>query len=107
MTSLFLETSTSSTKENVFIILGLIHYLIGIVLLIGATIRTLGAIIYKRSLKVILIYWIRVGIFSLVLYGFIKLKYDIFVWIPFAMFITIWYWRNTVFTKQSLDFFKP
>ena len=107
MTALFLETSTSSTKEDVFIFLGFFLFLIGIVQFIGAIVRTIGAIIYKRNLKVLLIYWLLVGMFSLVLFGFLKLKYDMFVWIPFAMPIAIWYWVKIVFTKQTKDFFKP
>ena len=107
MTALFLETSTSSTKENVFITLGFFHFLIGIVQLIGAIVRTISAIIYKQNLKLLLIYWLQVAIFSLVLYGFVKLNYDIFIWIPFAILIAIWYWVNIVFKKQTKDFFIP
>ena len=107
MTALFLETSTSSTKENVFITLGFFHFLIGIVQLIGAIVRTIGAIIFKRNLKLLLIYWLLVGKFSLILYGFVKLNYDIFIWIPFAILIAIWYWVKIVFTKQTNDFFVP
>jgi hypothetical protein len=107
MTALFLETSTSSTKENVFITLGFFHFLIGIVQLIGAIVRTIGAIIFKRNLKLLLIYWLLVGMFSLILYGFVKLNYDIFIWIPFAILIAIWYWVNIVFKKQTKDFFIP
>jgi hypothetical protein len=107
MTALFLETSTSSTKENVFITLGFFHFLIGIVQLIGAIVRTIGAIIFKRNLKLLLIYWLLVGMFSLILYGFVKLNYDIFIWIPFAILIAIWYWVNIVFKKQTKVFFIP
>jgi hypothetical protein len=107
MTTLFLESSTSSSKEDVFIILGFFHFLIGIVQLIGAIVRTIGAIIFKRNLKLLLIYWLLVGMFSLILYGFVKLNYDIFIWIPFAILIAIWYWIKIVFTKQTKDFFVP
>jgi hypothetical protein len=107
MTALFLETSTSSSKENVFIFLGFFHFLIGVVQLIGATVRTISAIIYKKNLKLLLIYWLQVAIFSLVFYGFVKLNYDIFIWIPFAILIAIWYWVKIVFTKQTKDFFVP
>jgi hypothetical protein len=104
MTALFLETSTSSTKENVFITLGFFLFLIGIVQLIGAIVRTIGAIIYKQSLKLLLMYWLLVAIFCLVFYIFEKYKYDIFIWIPFAILIAIWYWVKIVFTKKTKDF---
>jgi len=104
MTALFLETSTSSTKENVFITLGFFLFLIGIVQLIGAIVRTIGAIIYKQNLKLLLIYWLFVAIFCLVFYIFIKFNYDIFIWIPFAILIAIWYWIKIVFTKKQKNF---
>lgn len=107
MTALFLETSTSSTKEDVFIFLGFFLFLIGVVQLIGAIFRTISAIVCKQNLKLLLIYWLQVAIFSLVLYGFVKLNYDIFIWIPFAILIAIWYWVNIVFKKQTKDFFIP
>ena len=105
MTALFLETSTSSTKENVFITLGFFLFLIGIVQLIGAIVRTIGAIIYKQNLKLLLMYWLLVAIFCLIFYIFKKYKYDIFIWIPFAILIAIWYWVKIVFTKKTKDYF--
>jgi len=105
MTALFLETSTSSTKEDVFIFLGFFLFLIGVVQLIGAIVRTISAIIYKKNLKLLLIYWLLVAIFCLVFYVFIKFKYDIFIWIPCAILIAIWYWVKIVFTKQTKDIF--
>jgi uncharacterized membrane protein HdeD (DUF308 family) len=107
MTALFLETSTSSTKEDVFIFLGFFLFLIGVVQIIGAIVRTISAIIYKKNLKLLLIYWLQVVIFIFVFYGFVKLNHDIFIWIPFAILIAIWYWVKIVFTKQTKDFFVP
>ena len=107
MTALFLETSTSSTKEDIFIFLGFIEFLIGVVQIICALVRTIGAIIYKKNIKLLLMYWLLVAIYSLVLYFFVKFNYDIFIWIPFAILIAIWYWIKIVFTKKTKEFFAP
>lgn len=96
MTALFLESSTNNDGD-VWLILGLIEFIIGVVQIIGAVVRTLYLLIDKTNYKKLITYWLLVCLFISISYIITTLNGNVIYWFPFAMLIAIWYWKHIVF----------
>ena len=100
MTVLFLESSTN-TDGDYLIFIGLLQFLVGVVQVFGAFIRTIVAIATRKNPKRIMTYWGMVVFYFLVLYLFSYFHWNIFIWMPLAWLIAIWYCFQVVFVNHQ------
>jgi hypothetical protein len=98
MTALFLESQVN-TGEDCLILLAFFQFIVGLVQLFGAIIRTIAALITRRNLKRMIIYWGMVIFYFTVLYMFTYLNWNVLFWLPFAWIIAIWYCVKIVFVN--------
>ncbi|MBA4241747.1 MAG: hypothetical protein C0448_13555 [Sphingobacteriaceae bacterium] len=101
MTALFIESQVN-TGEDFLILLAFFQFIVGLVQLFGAIIRTIAALITRQNLKRMLIYWGIVIFYFSVLYLLIFLNWNALFWLPFAWGIAIWYCIYIVFAKQTV-----
>lgn len=100
MTALFLESSTNNDAD-IWLLLGFIEFIIGILQIIGASIRTIYLLKDKTNYKKLITYWLLVALFVIITSIIINLNGNVFYWFPFAMLIAIWYWKNILFTSHK------
>jgi len=101
MTAIFLESQVNA-GEDFLILLAFFQFIVGLVQLFGAIIRTIAALITRQNLKRMLIYWGMVFVYFSVLFLLIYLKWNALLWFPFAWVIAIWYCVYIVFTKHTV-----
>lgn len=103
MTALFLE-SEATNDNDLILLIGLIQLGVGFVQLLGAFIRTVYALVKKKSLTNLIYYWLAVFCYFIVLYVLYEINARsnfVVWWLGAAWIIAIWYWAKIVFNNES------
>ena len=102
MTPLFLEAQASSSSDDWILLVGIVQFIVGVVQVIGAFVRTIYALFNKHSYKLLGIYWLMVALYFIVLKALSGYNPALLIyWIGTAWFIAIWYWSAIVFSKKK------